>query len=105
VGSLCASRPSSRFTTSVRGYLESAALNGIGGGRVGRLFSAPVPHAFSVSNRKPFVEVWGTIHWSFALDDHPVSVHGLLACDAATVRSNHLSGWRGSIRPDRLTAG
>ncbi len=102
VADLCASHQASRFNASVRGYLTASPLQGPGGGFVGRLFTAPNPHAFFAGDTKPFVQVWGNKAWSLSLTGRQVTFHGILACDAATYSVN-LPGWRGSITPDRYS--
>lgn len=102
VASLCASHPSARFVASVRGYLTATALNGPGGGWVGRLFTVPNPHAFFAGDTRPFVQVWGTKAWLPGLSGRQVSFHGILACDASRYAAD-LPGWRGSITPDRYS--
>ncbi len=104
VANLCSHHTASRFTASVRGYLVGMPLQGPGGGWVGRLFTAPNPHAFHAGDTRPFVQVWGTKAWSLILSNQQVTFHGILACDTSTYALS-LPGWLGSIKPDRYTTG
>jgi len=103
VASLCSHHLSSRFTASVRGHLVSMALNGPGGGWVGRLFTGPNPRAFHTGDTTPFVQVWGSPARSLNLSNRQVTFHGLLSCDASKYHDASLPGWKGSMIPDRFS--
>jgi hypothetical protein len=102
VGHLCQTHPSDHFVASVRGYLETILGQGPAGGSLfGRIFDKPNPRAFEGSDTTPFVQVSGTFALPFRLSSRLVTVHGVLACDAAVYRQG-LPGWQASIRPDRI---